>query len=270
MIHLISLCNSYPPRYIHNRFVKFFKSPLYTSTSILPLIDSHSHFAFVRSYLLDRTTTAQHQIASAIAKAIDSHDYDTEDDLLVRAQFRRKLKSMHNLVIPYIHEARFASYRILKRRLHSNNLPSTYNLLDHSIDNIEKMLASAQSTTLDKNIRTILSARRRKKIGQFKYDMLTLTVATGEEIVRSINKQIQEEKKLFFTMGDKNLNNPLLVPEVSSLQLMKAIETRQAHMVQRADFMTKQKLHSFFGEAPATCIELENNNSNNTVVGAHL
>lgn len=111
MIHLISLCNSYPPRYIHNRFVKFFKSPLYTSTSILPLIDSHSHFAFVRSYLLDRTTTAQHQIASTIAKAIDSHDYDTEDDLLVRAQFRRKLKSMHNLVIPYIHEARFASYR---------------------------------------------------------------------------------------------------------------------------------------------------------------
>ena len=128
------------------------------------------------------------------------------------------------------------------------------------------MLASAQSTTLDKNVRTILSARRRKKIGQFKYDMLTLTVATGEEIVRSINKQIHEEKKSFFTMDGENLNNSSPAPDESLMQLMRAIETRQAHMVQRADFMTKQKLHSFFDEAPATCIELENDN---TVVGAN-
>ena len=127
------------------------------------------------------------------------------------------------------------------------------------------MLASAQSTTLDKNTRTILSSRRRKKIGQFKYDVLTLTVATGEEIVRSINKQIHEEKKSFFTMDGENLNNSSPAPDESLMQLMRAIETRQAHMVQRAQYMTKQKLHSFFDEAPATCIELENNN---TVVGA--
>ena len=127
------------------------------------------------------------------------------------------------------------------------------------------MLASVQSTALDKSTRTILSLRRRKKIGQFKYDMLTLTVATGEEIVRSINKQIQEEKKLFFTNSSENLNNPLPASEALLMQLMTAIETCQAHMVERAQFMTKQKLHSFFDEAPATCIELENNN---TVVGA--
>ena len=129
------------------------------------------------------------------------------------------------------------------------------------------MLASAQSTTLDKNTRTILSSRRRKKIGQFKYDVLTLTVATGEEIVRSINKQIHEEKKSFFTMDGENLlNNPSPAPNESLMQLMRAIETRQAHMVQRARYMTKQKLHSFFDEAPATCIELGNDN---TVVGAN-
>ena len=152
MIHLISLYNSYPPRYIHNRFVKFFKSPLYTSTSILPLIDSHSHFAFVRSYLLDRTTTAQHQIASTIAKAIDSQDYDTEDDLLVRAQFRRKLKSMHNLVIPYIHEARFASYRITQttsKQTHESSkrkrdTESTQNSLHSSMKSMSQLSISQE------------------------------------------------------------------------------------------------------------------------------
>ena len=128
------------------------------------------------------------------------------------------------------------------------------------------MLASAQSTTLDKNTRTILSSRRRKKIGQFKYDMLTLTAATAEEIVRSINKRIEEEKKSFCTVNGENRNNPSSAPEISLLQLIATIETRQAHMVKRAQYVTKQRLHSFFDEAPATCIELENGNM---VVGAN-
>ena len=108
---------------------------------------------------------------------------------------------------------------ILKHRLHLHSLPSTYTLLDHSIDNIEKMLASAQSTAVDKNTRTKLSSHRVKKIGQFKYDMLTLTVSTGEEIVQSINKQIQEEKKIFFTTASNNENNSLLPSfETASVQ----------------------------------------------------
>ena len=156
---------------------------------------------------------------------------------------------------------------ILKHRLHLNSLPSTYNLLDHSIDNIEKMLASAQSTTVDKNTLKTLSSRRLKKIGQFKYDMLTLTVSTGEEIVRSINKQIQEEKKMFLTIGSNSENNSLSASSEVSVQLMAAIETRQTHMIQRAKYMINQKLHSFFDEAPATLNELENNNI--VVVGAN-
>ena len=128
------------------------------------------------------------------------------------------------------------------------------------------MLTSAQSTALYKSTRTILSSRRRKKIGQFKYDMLTLTVATGEEIVRSINKQIQEAKKLFFATDDSNQNNSPPSSQASLAELMATIETRQAHMIQRAQYVTKQKLHSFFDEAPATFIELENNS---IVVGAN-
>jgi hypothetical protein len=99
--------------------------------------------------------------------------------------------------------------------------------------------------------------------------MLTLTVATGEEIARSISKQIQEEKKMFFTIGGNNENSPSTSSSELLVQLMTAIETRQAHMIQRAQYMTKQKMHSFFDEAPATFNEQDDNNKNNIVVGAN-
>jgi len=67
-------------------------------------------------------------------------------------------------------------------------------------------------------------------------------------------------------MHGNNHSNSLPAPKVSLIQLMTAIETRQAHMIQRAQSMTKQKLHSFFDEAPATFIELENSS---IVVGAN-
>jgi hypothetical protein len=49
-------------------------------------------------------------MASRIAKATDSQDYDAVDNPLVRAQLRKKSKSIHNLIIHYTHEARLASY----------------------------------------------------------------------------------------------------------------------------------------------------------------
>ena len=152
--------------------------------------------------------------------------------------------------------------QILKHRLHVKNLPATFNLLDHSIDEIEKMLARAQST-IDQSARTTLSARRQKKIGQFKYDMLTLTVATGEEIMRSLEKRIKEEKKTLLTITpDPDGNNPL--PSEPLTRLMAAVETRQVHMIQRAEYRTKEKVHSFFDEAPAMVDEM----NTNSVVGA--
>ncbi|CAF3207688.1 unnamed protein product, partial [Rotaria sp. Silwood2] len=66
---------------------------------------------------------------------------------------------------------------ILKHRIHSNCLPPTFNLLDYSLDRIEKMLSgSKQSSSNDNDNKqqTILAARRLKKIGRLKYDMLEL------------------------------------------------------------------------------------------------
>jgi len=50
-------------------------------------------------------------MASRIAKATDSQDYDAVDNPLVRAQLRKKSKSIHNLIIHYTHEARLARYK---------------------------------------------------------------------------------------------------------------------------------------------------------------
>ncbi|CAF1553034.1 unnamed protein product, partial [Rotaria sp. Silwood1] len=74
--------------------------------------------------------------------------------------------------------------QILKHRIHSNCLPSAFNLLDYSLNKIDKILnRSKQSSTNDDDNKqqTILSARRLKKIDRFKYDMLELSIATGEE-----------------------------------------------------------------------------------------
>lgn len=106
----LSLSRSYPPRYIHNRFVKFFQSFLYTSTSVLPVINNKSFFDFVRQYLLDTPTISEHQIASRMARTVtDAQDYNAIDDPLVREKIKRKAKSIDNLIVHYTHEARLAS-----------------------------------------------------------------------------------------------------------------------------------------------------------------
>jgi hypothetical protein len=151
---------------------------------------------------------------------------------------------------------------ILKHRVHAKSLPSTYNIIDHSIDDIEKMLARAQST-VDQSTRTKLSSRRQKKIGQFKYDMLTLTVATGEEIARSLEKRIEEEKAKLLAINSTDGNNSSSAQMLT--RLMAAIEARQVHMIQRAQYITNDKIKYFFDEAPATYNELQNN----SVAGAN-
>ena len=90
--------------------MKFFKSSLFTSTSLLPLIDSESYFAFVRWYALEIPTISEHQTASRLARAaMNSQDYDAVDDPLVRAKIKKISKSIDNLIIHYTHEARLAN-----------------------------------------------------------------------------------------------------------------------------------------------------------------
>jgi len=87
--HLLSsiFCDSYPPRYIYIRFKKFFTNKL-SPTSIIPLIANPHDFLFLRSYILNRLTTIEHQVASRITKTTDTLKNDTVDDPLARMRLK--------------------------------------------------------------------------------------------------------------------------------------------------------------------------------------
>jgi hypothetical protein len=134
----------------------------------------------------------------------------------------------------------------LKQRIYSKRLPPSFNLLDHSIDNIEKLLARS---TLDQNKRTTLFNERLKMIAKYKYDMMTLTIRTAEEIVRHhIEIILDEKKKLASSANDQvRLPKPLVM-------ILNTIAERQSNIIKRAQLITKQKL-SFFVDAPMVTTE---------------
>lgn len=132
---------------------------------------------------------------------------------------------------------------ILKQRIYTKQLPSSLNILDHSIDNVENLL---KQSVINRDKSATLSFRRLKTIAQFKYDMMTLEMTTVEEIIRSHANIIADEKnKLVSSAGGQ-------VPIPKSLvQIMTAITTRQSNMIQRSQCILKKKL-SVFDDAPMT------------------
>ena len=134
---------------------------------------------------------------------------------------------------------------ILKQRISTKRLPSSFNLLDHSIDNVEQML---KRPVLDQDKRDTLLSRRLKTIAQFKYDLMVLAITTAEETIRSHTKIIANEKKKLIDTSNEQKQVPL--PQ-SLVQLSSTIAQRQTNMIQRNELILKQKL-SFFVDAPTT------------------
>ena len=133
---------------------------------------------------------------------------------------------------------------ILKQRIATKRLPSSFTILDHSIDNVERML---QRPALNQDKRATLLSRRLKTIAQFKYDLMVLAITAAEETVRSHTKIIADEKKKLI---DTSNGGQAPLPE-SLVQLMSTIAERQTNMVQRNELILKHKL-SFFVDAPTT------------------
>ena len=82
---------------------------------------------------------------------------------------------------------------ILKQRLQTNRLPDSYHLLDHSVDSIEKILTAPG---LHQDKRTLLAASRHRRIAQYKYDMMALTIETMEALVRSHAQKANKEMEV--------------------------------------------------------------------------
>ena len=113
-------------------------------------------------------------------------------------------------------------------------------LVDQSIDDLRTRLSHS---LLDKDQRAILVSRCSKTITQYKFDLMTLTIATAEETARA-NTQLATEAKnrLLLLDGDQ--------PEPDTLLLIQAIEVRGENMEKRAAQLLQYKLTSFFELAP--------------------
>jgi hypothetical protein len=84
--------------------------------------------------------------------------------------------------------------------------------------------------------------------------------------VRYWTKQAKNETKKLLATKDK-LKKHALFPDIFQ-QLITAVETRETHMIKRADYLKQEKLKSFFDDAPAS----HNDHStihNNDGVGAN-
>ncbi len=102
--------DSYPPTYIFTWFKKFFNNKL-SPTFIIPLIPKPNDFLFVPSYILNRQTLIEHQLASRIPKTTDALKNDTIDDPLVWMRLKILSNSDRNLIVHYTQEARLGIYK---------------------------------------------------------------------------------------------------------------------------------------------------------------
>ena len=130
---------------------------------------------------------------------------------------------------------------ILKQRLQTNRLPDSYHLLDHSVDNIEKILTTRG---FHQEKRTLLAASRQKRIAQYKYDMMALTIETMEALVRSRAQEANKEIEVTW------LSQPTTDESSSCKSILDIVQQRQSIMVNRTDQSMKHTL-SFFDHAPA-------------------
>ncbi|CAF4631110.1 unnamed protein product [Rotaria sp. Silwood2] len=220
--------------------------------------------ALVRKGQHKLTQQFEHNKKMLILESTDHRLVKNVHDLKPNKQQIRSIRNIWKAI--YNKKQMEEQIDILKHRIHSNCLPPAFNLLDYSLDKIDKKLTRFKQSSINDNDnkqQTILAARRLKKIGRFKYDLLELSIAAGEQKVRYYDKIAKKEKKKLITISDKlkknNTNSDMFK------QLIEAIEARQQHMVVRADYITQQKLKSFFDEAPAS----QDATMNNDGVGAN-
>ncbi|CAF3437009.1 unnamed protein product [Rotaria sp. Silwood2] len=176
---------------------------------------------------------------------LDSTDHLFEKNVYDFKPNKQQIRSIRNIWKAIQNKKQMEEQiEILKHRIHSNCLPPAFNLLDYSLDRIEKMLSGSKqysSNDNDNKQQIILAARRLKKIGRFKYDMLELSIAAGEEKVRYWHKMAKKEKKKLKTITNKLKKNNF--DSDIFKQLMAAIEACEKRMIERADYITQQKLN---------------------------
>jgi len=136
---------------------------------------------------------------------------------------------------------------ILKQRIYVKRLPTSFDLLDHSVDPTTQQLLRNPFLPVEK--RTALVSQREKIISRCKYDLLTVNIQAIEESVRTYGNMIANEKKKLTDSAHGQVPLPKYL-----VDLLHAITARQSNIIKRAQLITKHKL-PFFGQAPTVTEE---------------
>jgi hypothetical protein len=131
---------------------------------------------------------------------------------------------------------------MLKHRLFSKALPKIFDSLDRPFDNLKENL---REKVIDNDIRTTITSRRNKVIGQLKLDMMAIYISTAEATARGHAKIAKEEKEKL--MSSKHAHN---MDEAIINNVLNTICARQENIIKRAQYVTSCKV-SFFDETPA-------------------
>ncbi|CAF1535193.1 unnamed protein product [Adineta ricciae] len=235
-------------------------------------LNQHKQLELGQSMDLQRLSTVipafvrkgQHKLSADFKRKISKLQFDINDYIFVQAFYALQPSQDEIVAAKIIWQASIAKQQaeeylaVLKKRLYIKRLPASYNVLDHSIDNIEKMV---QNIALNEDECASILSRRQKMIAQFKYDLILLEISTNEQIARNHATMIAcEKKRLIDSAGGQNT---LPKPMVS---ILNGISARQSNIIKRAELITKHKV-SFFDEAPVVTEEIQ---AAGTTIGATL
>ncbi|CAF1285889.1 unnamed protein product, partial [Rotaria sordida] len=105
------------------------------------------------------------------------------------------------------------------------SLPKTFDVLDRSFDDLDQYLL-CQQKVIDEDIRTTITNRRSKTIGQFKLDMMAIHISTAGATARGHAKIAKEEKeKLLLLLSSENAG--------AAANVISAIQARQENIIKR-------------------------------------
>ena len=135
---------------------------------------------------------------------------------------------------------------ILRKRISLQRIsPSLDKSIDQSIETIQKMLSTS---VLNKDKRASLASQCSKTVTQYKYDLMMLTIATTENIIRGHAQMAMDLKEKFLLINNANL-------QLSTDEFIKAIKHREEIMKKRFETMIQYKVNTFFDEAPMASSE---------------
>lgn len=128
----------------------------------------------------------------------------------------------------------------MEHRLTSKSLLYAENLFDRMLDNIDQNLTKLIAD-INENPSNSSLCIEFEKIKQFKQDIVNQSIQAGQAMVETFTRAVHDEQKKFFIKknADEDRYN-------KDLALLKIVEKRRSHMIERGKYVTKQTLITSF------------------------